>query len=115
MQRFAAIKALCGVATLLTLTGCSSNAITSPSGLNSAAPAFAAGGDTRVSLNHYNDPLATGTGGTPEVSCPTQAPRIFHGGVHELRLELQWQPLYNVQRYQVEVERRTQSGWSHIV
>jgi hypothetical protein len=116
MPRFSVFTALCGSAALVILTGCSSNSVTSPSALSGAGVTeFSSVGSTRASLSHYNDPLATGTGGNPEISCPSQAPRIFHGGVLELRLELQWQPVFNVKRYQVEVEKRTFSGYVPFV
>jgi hypothetical protein len=72
------------------------------------------GDSTRAALSHYNDPTAVGTAGNPDISCPTQAPRIYHSGTLGLRIELQWQPVYNVKRYQVEVEKRTFAGWDPV-
>jgi hypothetical protein len=116
VPKLSALATLCGAAALMMVTGCSSNSITSPSALSGAnATEFSSlGGSTHVGLNHYNDPSATGTGGNPAVSCPTEAPRIYHSGVLDLRIEFQWQPLYNVKRYQVEVERRTLAGWVQL-
>jgi len=117
MRRFSAFTALLGATALVVLTGCSSNSITSPSALSGAnASEFSAlGASSRVGLNHYNDPLATGTGGNPEISCPSQAPRIYHSGVLGLRLELQWQPIFNVKRDQVQVEKKTTEGYVPFV
>jgi hypothetical protein len=115
MLRSSALLALCGAA-LVMVTACS-NPVSSPSAQPGASvTGFSSlGGSTRASLSHYNDPLAVGTAGNPEISCPSQAPRIYHSGVLGLRIELQWQPIYNVKRYQVEVERRTFSGYVHVV
>jgi hypothetical protein len=107
-----AFSALCAAAALVMVTGCSSNSISSPSALSGAsATEFSSLGSTRVGLNHYNDPGATGTGGNPANSCPSEAPRVYHAGVLELRMEFQWQPVYNVTRYQVQAEHRVKNGF----
>ena len=94
----------CCAAAILILTGCGGNGLTSPSASISPSASMATGGTALASLSHYNDPTAVGTGGNPAITCPTDAPRIYHAGVLEKRLELQWQPVFNVHQYQVEVQ-----------
>jgi hypothetical protein len=107
MRKVTTIGQLCCAAALLAVTACGGNGLTGPTNSSNSPVAAAQDGSARASLSHYNDPTAVGTGGNSAISCPTQQPKIFHAGVLENRLEFQWQPVANVHRYQLEVERFT--------
>jgi hypothetical protein len=97
----------CAAAAALILTGCGGNGVTGPTAPVTQVTASAAAPGARAGLQHFNDPGAINTGGNGDISCPTDAPRVFHAGVFGLRMDFQWQPVANVLRYEVQVERLT--------
>src|SRR4051812_23610765 len=87
------------------VSGCSNATPAGPTASSFAVPgAVTSAGQQTANLAHFSDPGATGIAGSPDIACPTQAPRIANAGIFGLRIDLQWQPIQNITRYEVQLE-----------
>ena len=104
------LSGLC-IAAAFAAAACSGNALSSPTALLGTSLSSTSAGGTRA-VTHFIDPEATGMAGHADISCSSEAPRIYRSDVVGNRVDLQWQQVFNATKFELEVERQdVENAW----